>query len=114
MIPEGAAVGLYYPAGAEAPTMGWARWLAENGRQIALPWFAARDTAMEFRSWINPWDDDLLVPGPWRALQPTDDRNAIVPDVVIVPLLAFTAAGHRLGQGGNCRSNPTTSHWPPW
>lgn len=100
MIPEGATVGLYYPAGTEAPATGWARWFAENNRKVALPWFAGRDAAMGFRLWANPWDDDLLTPGPWQALQPQDAEPVAVPDVVVVPLLAFTASGHRLGQGG--------------
>lgn len=100
MVPEGATVGLYYPAGAEAPATGWARWFAENGRQVALPWFAARDAAMEFRRWNNPWDEEELVPGPWQAWQPVGEEDPVVPDFVVVPLLAFTADGHRLGQGG--------------
>jgi 5-formyltetrahydrofolate cyclo-ligase len=100
MVPEGATVGLYYPAGTEAPATGWARWFSENGRRVALPWFAARDAEMEFRVWDNPWGEDHLVPGPWRALQPSECDEAVVPDAVVVPLLAFTADGHRLGQGG--------------
>lgn len=100
MAPEGATVGLYYPAPAEAPATGWARWFAEHGRRVALPWFAARDEQMEFRLWSNPWDEEQLVPGPWRALQPAEDGPAVVPDLVVVPVLAFTADGQRLGQGG--------------
>lgn len=100
LVPADAAVGLYYPFGAEAPTTGWARWFAENGRRVALPWFAERDGAMAFRSWTNPWDEAQLVPGPWRALQPADDEMLLVPDFIVVPLLAFTASGQRLGQGG--------------
>ena len=100
MIPDGATVGLYHPAGSEAPSTGWARWLAENGRHVALPWFAARDAAMEFRAWCNPWDEEDLETGPWRALQPPAGDGPVVPDLVVVPLLAFTASGHRLGQGG--------------
>ncbi|EIZ80622.1 5-formyltetrahydrofolate cyclo-ligase [Novosphingobium sp. Rr 2-17] len=100
MIPQGATVGLYFPAGDEAPTLGWARWLSENGRTVALPWFAARDNAMTFRLWSNPWDEDDLAPGPWRALQPPVEAAEVTPDVVVVPGLAFTADGQRLGQGG--------------
>jgi len=100
LVPEGATVGLYHPATSEAPSLGWARWLSENGRRIALPFFPARAAAMEFRIWDNPWDDEALEPGPWRALQPTGKSESVVPDVVIVPLVAFTAEGHRLGQGG--------------
>lgn len=100
MVPAGATVGLYHSAGTEAPAMGWARWFAENGRRIALPWFAARNAAMEFRTWDNPWDEEQLIPSPWHALQPAEGGNAVIPDLVVVPLLAFTAVGHRLGQGG--------------
>jgi 5-formyltetrahydrofolate cyclo-ligase len=55
---------------------------------------------MEFRIWDNPWDDSALAAGPWRALQPAKNAEAVIPDLVVVPLLAFTVSGHRLGQGG--------------
>lgn len=100
MIPDGATVGLYYPTGSEAPALGWARWLPANGWPVALPYFHRRDTRMTFRTWANPWDEHALEIGPWRALQPPAEAPEVVPDVVIVPLLAFTANGHRLGQGG--------------
>jgi len=100
LLPEGSTVGLYHPVGAEAPTLGWARWLHENGRSLALPAFSSRGAAMEFRAWRDPWDDTWLEPGPWRALQPREPAAPVVPDAVIVPLIAFTADLHRLGQGG--------------
>lgn len=100
LIPEGATVGLYHPGPSEAPSLGWARWLSENGRRIALPFFPAREAPMEFRIWDNPWDDEALVSGPWRTFQPSHESENVAPDVVIVPLVAFTAEGHRLGQGG--------------
>lgn len=101
-IKPNATVGLYYPTTGEAPTLGWARWLSENGRKVALPWFADRDSAMEFRLWENPWNEAELSTGPWRTLQPKSDHNtaAVVPDIVVAPLVAFTATGQRLGQGG--------------
>lgn len=99
-VPEGACVGLYHAVGAEAPARGFARWFAENGRRIALPWFGAAGGAMGFRLWTDPWDDSDLVVGPHGALQPAAQAEAVIPDVVIVPLLGFTADGHRLGQGG--------------
>ena len=100
LVPEGATVGLYHATAAEAPTGGYARWLAENGRAVALPWFADGAAAMTFRAWQNPWDDETLAAGPHRALQPPADAAECVPDVVFVPLLGFTARGERLGQGG--------------
>ena len=75
------------------------RWLHESGRQIALPRFAAPDAAMQFHLWANPCDEELLEPGLAGILQPPADAPAVIPDVLIVPLVAFTADGRRLGQG---------------
>lgn len=100
LAPEGSTVGLYHAAGSEAPTASWAAWFFENGRHVALPWFARRDAPMTFRLWQNPFDDASLEAGPYGQLQPAADAPEIVPDLAIVPLLAFTADGHRLGQGG--------------
>lgn len=100
MMPEGLTIGLYAPLRDEAPAFGWARWLSENDRHVALPWFASRESPMEFRRWANPFDEEQLTIGPWGALQPLPESEPVVPAIVIVPLLAFTADGHRLGQGG--------------
>lgn len=100
LVPEGSTVGLYHALGAEAPAGGYARWLLENGRNLALPWFADRDSPMRFRRWTDPFSDSDLEPGPWGALQPSATAEALSPEVVFVPLLGFTAQGARLGQGG--------------
>ncbi|MCJ2181631.1 5-formyltetrahydrofolate cyclo-ligase [Novosphingobium sp. 1949] len=100
LMPKGATIGLYYPLGPEAPSLGWARWLAENGRTVALPHFSSRSAPMEFRVWSNPFDESQLSPGPYRMPQPAASAPFAAPEVVIVPLIAFTEAGHRLGQGG--------------
>lgn len=62
--------------------------------RAALPWFADRTPAMEFRA-CGP-----LVKGPWGLLQPEDGCAAVEPEVLIVPVLAVTEEGYRLGQGG--------------
>lgn len=100
MMPEGLTIGLYAPVGDEAPAFGWARWLSENGRRVALPWFESRESPMEFRRWDNPFDEEQLTIGPWGAPQPLPESDPVIPAIVIVPLLAFTAEGNRLGQGG--------------
>ena len=99
-VPEGSVVGLYHANSFEAPTASYARWFLENGRQLALPWFADRTAPMAFRAWTDPFDNADLEPGPWGALQPRADAAELVPDVAFVPLIGFTADGHRLGQGG--------------
>lgn len=100
LAPEGALVGLYHAALNEAPTRSYANWLYENGRTLALPWFADRDAPMIFRRWENPFDDEGLEAGPYQALQPTAKAKEVVPAAVFVPLVGFTAEGARLGQGG--------------
>ena len=99
MVPEGSVVGLYHAIPVEAPTGGYARWFHENGRTVALPAFDDRDSPMHFRRWHDPLAGDDLAEGPF-GLQPGDDAERVTPDVVLVPLIAFTADGQRLGQGG--------------
>ncbi|MFA7588684.1 MAG: 5-formyltetrahydrofolate cyclo-ligase [Novosphingobium sp.] len=100
LVADGATVGLYHATADEAPAGGYARWFQEQGHPIALPWFADRDSAMIFRLWRDPFGESDLEPGPWGALQPGAEAEAVRPDAVFVPLVGFTADGHRLGQGG--------------
>lgn len=100
LIPQGAIVGLYAAIGDEAPTTAYAAHFHEAGHKVAMPWFAAREAPMEFRHWASPHVDELMEPGPWRAPQPLPDADSLVPEVLFVPLVGFTATGRRLGQGG--------------
>ncbi|WP_072382564.1 5-formyltetrahydrofolate cyclo-ligase [Novosphingobium sp. NDB2Meth1] len=100
LIPQGATVGLYAAIGDEAPTHAYAAHFHEAGHKVAIPWFAAREAPMEFRHLASPHVDELMESGPWRAPQPLPDADSLVPDVLFVPLVGFTATGRRLGQGG--------------
>ena len=51
---------------------------------------------MQFLLW-RP--GELLVPGPFGLSQPDVMCEKCKPDIVLVPLLAFTDGGIRLGQG---------------
>lgn len=100
IIPPGAVIGAYYPVPGEAPALAYARWFAEQGYRVALPWFANRQAAMRFRAWYNPFDEAGLVPDPFAALQPDAEAEELAINVALVPLLGFSAQGMRLGQGG--------------
>ena len=98
LISSGAVIGLYSETPEEAPASGYARWFFEAGHTIALPWFADRTAAMEFRVWDNPILEVGLISRPWSIRQPREGAP-VVPDVVFVPLVGFTPDGARLGMG---------------
>lgn len=99
LIPDDAIIGLYRAIPGEAPACAYARFFAELGHRIALPWFADHDAAMTFRAFTDPFGESDLVEGPF-GVQPADRCEETCPQVVFVPLVAFTPDGHRLGQGG--------------
>lgn len=100
LVPDSAIIGLYHATAHEAPTAGYARFFHEQGHALALPRFAHRGAAMEFAAYSDPWDESDCEVGPFDLMQPDAEAAAVVPDVVFVPLLGFTADGTRLGQGG--------------
>lgn len=93
---EPACLGLYWPLGSEfnaAAALGADPSLQETTR--ALPYARCKPPSMEFRRWDGtaPRLVDECGIG-------SSDGAAVVPDVVVVPCVGFTAAGHRLGFGG--------------
>lgn len=96
-LPQGAVVALYRPVGAEAPTDAIADQLEDLGFALALPRVGKEPGEMVFAAWDR---DQILVPGPFRTLQPDEAQPVVVPDVIIAPLVGFDTALGRLGQGG--------------
>jgi 5-formyltetrahydrofolate cyclo-ligase len=97
LIPPGAKVSHYLAIGSEmnpAPAMAA---LAARGQVGLLPVVVARGQPLLFRRWAA---GDPLVPGPLGTRMPSQDAAIEEPDVLLVPLLAFDAAGYRLGYGG--------------
>jgi 5-formyltetrahydrofolate cyclo-ligase len=66
------------------------------GVPLALPVTGLRGDELVFRSW-RPGDD--LDSGPFGTRHPPPRAEVVTPDVLLVPLLAFDASGHRLGYG---------------
>ncbi len=100
LVPEGATIGLYRADTGEAPTGGYARHFMENGHVIALPRITVLDAPMTFHAHTDPYGETDLVEGPMGLKQPAADAPQVVPDVLFMPLVGFTAQGDRIGQGG--------------
>lgn len=85
----------YIATGSEAdpaPLIAAAR---RAGLIIALPHTVSREDPIRFL--ID--DGTPLIDGPFGLTQPPHDAAEAAPDLVLVPLLAFDRALHRLGQG---------------
>jgi 5-formyltetrahydrofolate cyclo-ligase len=70
--------------------------LEGRGYALCLPVVAGNDEPLLFRRWHI---DDALEQGKFGIAVPAASSDALIPDVVIVPLVAFDAKGHRLGYG---------------
>jgi len=70
--------------------------LRRTGHRIALPVMKGRAQPLEFRLWNL---GDPLVDRIWGIREPTAAAPVVEPDILLVPLLAFDAAGWRLGYG---------------
>lgn len=111
-IPQEAVIGLYHAGPFEAPAAAYARFFRDAGHSLALPHFDSRAAAMTFRHHTDPYAQDDLEVGPFGILQPAAEADPLIPDVLFVPLLGFTAAGERLGQGGGHYDRWLAEHRP--
>lgn len=100
LIPEDAVIGLYRADPGEAPANGYARYFLEAGHTIALPWLTGLDAPMRFRVHTDPFAETDLEQGFFGLMQPAASAPEVTPDVLIMPLVAFTESGDRIGQGG--------------
>lgn len=96
-LPPGAVVAVYRAIGTELDAAPLSAALAAARRDLCLPVVVDADGPMVFRRWSpgEPLEPDLFgVPAPLSL------ADAIEPDLIVTPLLAFDARGWRLGQGG--------------
>lgn len=70
--------------------------LAARGHALGLPVVQGRGKPLLFRAWRR---GDALVPGSLGIPAPGPDAAPLVPDLLLVPLLAFDREGFRLGHG---------------
>lgn len=72
-------------------------WLQAEGFRLALPVMQGRGKPLLMRAWTP---GDAMNSAAWGIVEPMDDKPAVDPDILLVPLLAFDARGYRLGYGG--------------
>ena len=87
----------YLPIRSEISPLPLVAALRRAGQQTAMPITPAEGEALSFRLWAV--GDDLEA-GPYGTSQPLTSGQPVLPDIILAPLLAFDAAGWRLGYGG--------------
>ena len=87
----------FSPIGSEIDPLPLLAGLHEKGHESALPIVAANCEPLIFRRWA-PGDE--MVSGPFGVQEPLPSAREVVPDILLVPLLAFDRLGYRLGYGG--------------
>ncbi|CAM3776059.1 hypothetical protein LIHA111178_07820 [Litorimonas haliclonae] len=71
--------------------------IEETGCELALPVTPPMGQALSFRKYKK---NDILIKGLFGTTEPEGHQEIIVPNLLLVPLLAFTPEGERLGYGG--------------
>ncbi len=102
-----AIIGAYWPMADEIDPRFLMLALEQAGYSLALPVVTKADAPLSFRRWGQ---GDPLVDGSHGTLQPTGDAPEVVPNALIVPLLAYDADCYRLGWGGGFYDRTLAAH----
>jgi 5-formyltetrahydrofolate cyclo-ligase len=93
----GALVACFYPMADEFDPVALYNKLEADGHSLALPVMQGKAQPLIMRRWVI---GDVLIAGTWGIKEPGPDAPEVLPEIVLVPLLAFDAQGYRLGYGG--------------
>ena len=88
---------LYYPINNEISPFEFTKYFEERKIVMSMPVVDIKKKSMLFRKW-SPKDD--LAIGPLGNLEPTHEKEIILPQIMIVPMLMFDREFIRLGYGG--------------
>ncbi|WP_421994278.1 5-formyltetrahydrofolate cyclo-ligase [Roseococcus sp.] len=92
----GALIGGFWPMGEEIDTRPLLEALHARGHRIALPVTTPRGQPLVFR----PWTPGTAMAAGVFGTQHPAEGEPVLPEWLIVPLLAFDRRGARLGYGG--------------
>lgn len=87
----------YFPIRNEVDVLPLLEVLHDHHKTCALPIIQERSKCLRFRQWSH---EIPLVTGAYGIQEPPTTMPEIIPEVILVPLLAFDSQGHRLGYGG--------------
>ena len=90
-------VGTYLPFNNEFPTQLLNDHLDKLNFNLSLPCINQNDSSMTFRNYTS---DSSLVTNSYGILEPSQVAEEVTPSIIIVPLVAFSFGGYRLGYGG--------------
>ena len=95
----------YWPIQSEINPFVLMQALEDIGYPLALPCLVPNsltgDNSDGFRMIFRRFSiSDPLISGPFDILQPSDEAPEVMPNIVLLPLLAFDEGGRRLGYGG--------------
>jgi 5-formyltetrahydrofolate cyclo-ligase len=93
----GMIVGGYHALPEEADPALLLEALVARGCHIAFPRVAAKSQPLDFH---RIPDGEVMAKGAYGIHEPLDHWPRAMPGLLLVPLLAFDAGGHRLGYGG--------------
>ncbi len=91
----GHKIALYWPVRRELDTFPLIEELHGLGAETLLP---ATNTSTGILDFIHYDGRQMLIPGPHGIPQP--QGTPVLPDIMLLPLLAFDRKGYRLGYGG--------------
>ena len=95
-IAPGMIVSGFMPLKSEINPLPLMRKLAGQGARLALPVVAGRGRPLIMREWVF---GEPLIAGVWGIREPKPEAAEVDPNILLVPLLAFDRAGHRIGYG---------------
>jgi 5-formyltetrahydrofolate cyclo-ligase len=95
-LPSRCVVAGYIQRGSELDPLPMLKALRNNGHRLALPAVTAKNAPMMFRAWTP--DQPLTTDAAGLPAPPTTAAD-VVPEVLIMPLVAFDGKGTRLGTG---------------